>query len=146
MKLINMKVYYPDKYKKDHYVCVDDIHFDELERLKRKDASRSRKDRRNLSRLSLESAINWLASPSLEVAYEQREKKKVLFSLIKRLPKAQSRRILKHFYFGLSYRDIAKSEGVSYDSVKECVHSGILSLRTYISKSRKVSLQKCKKQ
>ena len=60
---------------------------------------------------------------------DTQDKIKRLREILNRLPEVQKRRLIKHFFYGKSSREIAKEEGVNYSAVDKSIALGIKNLR-----------------
>ena len=52
--------------------------------------------------------------------------KEQLYYAIGKLPEKQAKRIYAHYYFGFSYTEIAKAEGVDESAVRRSIERGLL--------------------
>lgn len=60
---------------------------------------------------------------------DTQDKIRRLREILNRLPEVQKRRLIKHFFYGKSSREIAKEEGVNYSAVDKSIALGIKNLR-----------------
>lgn len=60
---------------------------------------------------------------------DTQDKIKRLREILNRLPEVQKRRLIKHFFYSKSSREIAKEEGVNYSAVDKSIALGIKNLR-----------------
>ena len=58
-----------------------------------------------------------------------------LWNALNSLPEIQGRRVDAHFILGMTYREIAQTEGVDKSSVRESVLSGLKSMKKYLQKN-----------
>ena len=136
MPFLNLKEYYPDCYKEDHYIEVSQEVIDCFESAKKEEAYRRRKyryhaqysldreDRLENHRLSLLNADN---------AQEMEERLHELDAAMDELSVTARRRIQAHHLMGLSKTEIARMEGVSVMAVEECISRGLKKLKKILS-------------
>ena len=58
-----------------------------------------------------------------------------LWNALNSLPETQGRRVDAHFILGMTYREIAKAEGVDKSAVRRSVLSGIAQMKKYLRKN-----------
>ena len=58
-----------------------------------------------------------------------------LWNALNSLPEIQGRRVDAHLILGMSFRQIARKEGVSKSSVRDSVHCGLESMKKYLRKN-----------
>lgn len=74
-----------------------------------------------------------IAVDSFEGDVVENEKSKKVRAAIKRLKPIQKRRLIKHFYKGMSSREIAKEEGVNYSAVDKSIAAAINNLKNFLN-------------
>ena len=58
-----------------------------------------------------------------------------LWNALNSLPETQGRRVDAHFILGMTYREIAKAEGVDKSAVRGSVLIGITKMKKYLQKN-----------
>ena len=58
-----------------------------------------------------------------------------LWNALNSLPETQGRRVDAHIILGMSYREIARAEGVDWSSVKESVRGGLAAMRKFLKRN-----------
>ena len=72
------------------------------------------------------------AVDSFESEVVENEKNKKVRAAIMQLKPIQKRRLIKHFYKGMSSREIAKEEGVNYSAVDKSIAAAINNLKNIL--------------
>lgn len=136
MQKINLRELYPDIYKTDLFVEVND----EVQALfladKRAEAAYERKLYRYKAQYSLdcengiENAV--LRKPQTpEMLLEEKQLREQLYSAVMTLPKKQARRIYARYYLGMTVNEIAEAEGVDPSRVRDSIRRGLKQLAKY---------------
>lgn len=99
--------------------------------------SEYRQDRRKLSYYKLDENIYNISLIPNDNVFEhmllKNDKIKIREALIK-LSKKQQRRIIKYFFYQMSYTEIAESENISSVAVKKSIEWGLKKLKLYLAK------------
>ena len=76
-----------------------------------------------------------LHEPTPHELLERMERFCHLWNALNSLPEVQGRRVDAHLILGMSYREIARAEGVDKSAVRRSVCSGIAQMRKYLQKN-----------
>ena len=140
MARINLRDLYPH-YKGDSFVEISDEVLKEIEACKRKEKAYIRYMRYHNVALTLDSDSERKAEVGIidgsiipHEAYEQKTMHMLLHAALKQLPDNQAKRIYAYFFLGLTFADIAKSEGVQESAVRGSVERGLRRLKKYFEK------------
>ena len=139
MTTINLRDFYP-WYKEDQYIEVSDEVAEELRAGKRSEAAHQRRVTRNRAQYSLDcdDGIEYSAclhEPTPQELLERMELFYHLWNALNTLPEIQGRRVDAHFILGMTYREIAQSEGVDKSAVRSSVLCGLESMKKYLRKN-----------
>lgn len=139
MTTINLKEFYY-WYIEDQLVEVSDEVAEVLWASRRAEAAHQRQLTRNKAQYSLDcdDGIEYSAcvhEPTPEELLDRMELFLRLWNALNSLPETQGRRVDAHIILGMSYRKIARAEGVNWSSVKESVHSGLAAMRKYLKRN-----------
>lgn len=129
MTTINLRDYYPF-YHEDVYVEVTDETAQTLLAFNRQEKAYRRKVFRYKAHISLDRSNGtehdiMYVSISPEEIYERKMTNEQLHAAMATLPDKQAKRIYAHFYLNMSQSDIARSEGVSKETVSESIGRGL---------------------
>lgn len=137
MKTINLWDYYPDLYTRDTPITVPDKLADELEKFKRAEAAYRRRVYYHKAHYSLDcgdgiehDAIFVAMSPC--ELYERKVTMEQLHAAIATLPDKQAKRIVAHYFMGMSFSAIARSEGVSRIAVSSSIQRALQNMELYL--------------
>ena len=139
MTTINLKEYY-SWYTHDEYIEVSEEVAAELQADKRYESSYRRQAKRHNVADSvgndkkLEYAVCF-GEPTPEELLDRAELFYCLWNALNSLPETQGRRVDAHIILGISYRQMAKAEGVDWSSVRESVRTGLASMRKYFQEN-----------
>ncbi|MGM9608176.1 MAG: sigma-70 family RNA polymerase sigma factor [Oscillospiraceae bacterium] len=139
MTTINLREFYP-WYIEDQFIEVSDAVAEELRASRRAEAAHQRQLVRNKAQYSLDcdDGIEYSAcvhEPTPEELLERMELFYRLWNALNSLPETQGRRVDAHIILGMSYREIARAEGVDWSSVKESVRGGLATMRKFLKRN-----------
>ena len=108
-----------------------------LEQFDRQIRSQRRQDRRHLDYMDFidglsDAAMNNLQADTADLVIEM-ESYRQLYAAVNKLSKAQRRRLLLHFMDKLTYRQIAKLEGVDRGTVGRSIKHALIQLQKYLT-------------
>ncbi len=131
---INLREFYPERYRSDYFVEVPDEVAELLILLRRHEQSQRRRIYKHKAHYSLDIYENveresMLKSPSAEEVFEQLAEQQQLYDAMMELTHKQRTRLYAHFFLNMSYRKIAEQEGVDVSSVKESVYRAVHQLQ-----------------
>ena len=136
MQKINLRELYPDIYKTDLFVEVND----EVQAVfladRRAEAAYERKLYRYKAQYSLdyengiENAVLWKPQTP-EMLLEEKQHREQLYSAVMALPEKQAKRIYARYYLGMTVNEIAEAEGVDPSRVRESIRRGLKQLAKY---------------
>lgn len=136
MQKINLRELYPDIYKTDLFVEVND----EVQQVfladERAEAAYERKMYRYKAQYSLdcengiENAVLWKPQ-SPEMLLEEEQFQEQLYSAVMALPEKQAKRIYARYYLGMTVNEIAKAERVDPSRVRDSIRRGLKQLAKY---------------
>ena len=69
---------------------------------------------------------------SVEDAVFQRAEADKLHQAIAKLPKKQRRRLMLHYFEGLTYQQIAEMEGCKYQTVQDAIYAALKNLKKFL--------------
>lgn len=132
MAKINLRDFYPLHYQE----CIIEVSDELMEMLlafNRAEEAYKRKLRRNKAFYSLDRDDGLehevlFTAPSVEEVYEQKATRKELYTAILSLPDKQAKRVYAHYLLGMSISEIARAEGVSWNSVNRSIEHGLAHL------------------
>lgn len=140
MKRINLRMYYPEYYREDHWVDVSDAVAEVFEHERRAELARRRKIFRYKAHYSLDrndgienSIVNLNETP-----YETLERKLrycQLYDAQQKLKPKQMKRIYMRYYIGMSETQIAQVEGGSVEAVRRGIVRGLRRLKKGLAKN-----------
>lgn len=138
MATINLKDYFY-WYINDEWIEVSEDVAAELRANRRSERVHWQRMKRNNSNCSIdaESAIERFVcygEPTPEELLERAELFFNLWNALNSLPDVQGRRVDAHFILGMSYREIAKAEGVDKAAVRRSVLLGVKNMKEYFRK------------
>ena len=139
MSRINLRNYYPH-YNHDSFVDVPDEVAELLKRFRLDDEAYRLRTYRHKSYYSLdcmdgdEDKILFMASSPDEI-YERKLTANQLYAAISNLPDKQAKRIYAHFFLGMSKAEIARTEGVDVNTVKDGMNRGLENMKKYFQKN-----------
>lgn len=129
MAIINLRELYPF-YGVNYFIEVSDEVAETLQQLDRQEASCRRKLYRHKAYFSLDQSdrvehdiVCFSLSP--EEILEQKETSEQLYAAMETLSGKQAKRIFAHFFLGLSKAEIARAEGVRWDTVSRSISNGL---------------------
>lgn len=139
MKQINLKEYYPF-YTTDTIVEVPDEVADILHAYKLQEVAYQLRTYRNKAYYSLdlgdgiENSV-LMEQPSILEILEQQRMTELIYKGLAALPEKQRQRIYAHFFLGMSYSAIARTECCDESSVRRSVYRGLKQLQKYFLKN-----------
>ena len=138
MTPINLKDFYY-WYLTDELVEVPDEVAEELMASKRREAAHAERVRYNKAYYSLDcdDGIEYSAclhEPSPQELMDRKELFFLLWNALNSLPEVQGIRVEAHLILGMSYRQIAREQGVDKSAVRHSVKSGKAAMRKYLKK------------
>ena len=138
MTTINLKDFYY-WYLTDELVEVPDEVAEELMASKRREAAHAERVRYNKAYYSLDcdDGIEYSAclhEPTPQELLERMELFTLLWNALNSLPEVQGIRVEAHLILGMSYRQIAREQGVDKSAVRHSVKSGKAAMRKYLKK------------
>ncbi len=133
MTTINLRDFYP-WYIDDQFIEVSDEVAEELRAGKRSEATHQRRVTRNRAQYSLDcdDGLEYSAclhDPTPQELLDRAELFYRLWNALNALPETQGRRVDAHIILRMSYREIARAEGVNWSSVRESVREGLAAMR-----------------
>ena len=139
MTTINLKDFYY-WYTQDQFIEVTEEVAEALRASVRYEAAYQRRLSRHKAQYSLdcEDGIEYSAclhEPTPQEVLELKELFVRLWNALNSLPEIQGRRVDAHLILGMSFRQIARKEGVSKSSVRDSVHCGLESMKKYLRKN-----------
>lgn len=144
MKRINLRMYYPEYYREDHWINVSDAVAEVFEQERRAELARRRKVFRYKAHYSLDrndgienSIVNLNETP-----YEVLERKMCycqLHAAQQKLKPKQMERIYMRYYLGMTETEIALAERVSVESVRRAIKRGIMRLKKNMQEIKRES-------
>ena len=139
MTTINLREFYP-WYIKDEFIEVTEEVAEELWAGKRSEAAHQRRVTRNRAQYSLDcdDGIEYSAclhEPTPQELLDRAELFYHLWNALNTLPEIQGRRVDAHIILGMSYREIARAEGVNWSSVRESIRGGLAAMRKYLKEN-----------
>ncbi len=133
--MINLRMLYP-WYRHDEYAEVSDEMLEAIRAADRQEATYARRARRYKAYYSLDSE-GWgenhcvSAPPTPEEIYERKQKTQRICAALQTLTPTQRRRICNYFGEEMTYRQMARREGVCPASVCNSVVGALKKLRKY---------------
>ena len=139
MTIINLRDFYY-WYTQDEYMEVSDDVAEALRASVRYEAAYTERARYNKAYYSLDADDGIEYSACLheltpDEVLELKERFCRLWNALNSLPETQGRRVDAHFILGMTYREIAKAEGVDKSAVRRSVLSGIAQMKKYLRKN-----------
>ena len=139
MATIDLKDFYP-WYTHNEYIEVSDEVAAELMAGKRREAAYAERIRCNRAFYSLDcdDGLEYsacLREPAPQELLERAELFVRLWNALNSLPEIQGRRVDAHLILGMSFRQIAREEGVSKSAVRDSVHCGLERMKKYLRKN-----------
>lgn len=138
MTRINLREFYP-WYIKDEFIEVSDEVAEELRASRRAEAAHQRRATRHRAQYSLdcEDGIEYTAclnDPTPQELLDRAELFYHLWNALNTLPELQGRRVDACIICGMSYRAVARAEGVDKAAVRLAVKRGLENMRKYLKK------------
>ncbi len=138
MTKINLREFYP-WYKEDTYVDVPDEVAETLRAGRRAEHAQKHKIAYHKAYYSLDcdDGIEYSAcrmEPSPEALLLQQERTEALCQALNTLSEKQGLRVDACIICGMSYRAVARAEGIDKSSVRESVRVGLKHMRNYLKK------------
>ena len=139
MTTINLKDFYY-WYTQDQFIEVTEEVAEALRASVRYEAAYQRRLSRHKAQYSLDcdDGIEYsacLRELTPDEVLELKERFCRLWNALNSLPEIQGRRVDAHFILGMTYREIAKAEGVDKSAVRRSVLSGIAQMKKYLRKN-----------
>ena len=139
MTTINLKDFYY-WYIQDQFIEVSEEVAEALRASRRREAAYAERVRYNKAFYSLDcdDGIEYsvcLHEPTPQELLERVDLFVRLWNALNSLPEIQGRRVDAHLILGMSFRQIARKEGVSKSSVRDSVHCGLESMKKYLRKN-----------
>ncbi len=139
MKRINLRMYYPEYYREDHWVDVSDAVAEVFEQERRAELARRRKIFRYKAHYSLDrnDGIENGMKNLCEAPYEILERELNLCQLHtaqRKLKPKQMERIYMKYYLGMTEAEIAITERVSVETVRRSLDRGLKQLKKNFKK------------
>lgn len=136
MTTINLRSYYP-WYTSDELVEVPDDIAEVLAEGRRDEAALRRRVTRNRAQYSLDCEDGiadtiCMAEPTPQQIMERKERFCALWNALNTLPEVQGRRVDACVILGMSYRAVARAEGVSKTAVRKSVLEGLEQMKKYL--------------
>lgn len=135
MAIINLKIIYPF-YHEDYFVEVPNEVAKAMKQFDSQESAYKRKMYRNKAYFSLDqddgiehSTI--YVSPSPDEIHERNVANQQLHAAMTTLSEKQAKRIYAHFFLGLSKPQIAKAEGVRWDTVSRSISHGLRKMEKF---------------
>ena len=131
MKRINLRMYYPEYYREDHWIDVSDAVAEVFEQEKRAELARRRKIFRYKAHYSLDrndGIENGMKILEREINLCQ------LHNAQRKLKPKQMERIYMKYYLGMTEAEIAMTERVSVETVRRSLDRGLKQLKKNIKK------------
>ena len=132
LKTVNLKDIYPAIYTTDFFCQVSDSVAEFLQQDRRDNHAYNERRRVHKAYYSLstipESELILLV-PSPETLYEQQAIREALYTAIRRLPDKQAARLYARYGLGLSISGIARSEGVTRQTVKDSLDTALRNIK-----------------
>lgn len=134
MVTINLKKYYPDYYKEDTYMDVEDDVAEFLETNRPKPASAKRKAQRYKAQYSLD-AGDGIEEDTLVLLFEEARRNELLYERLRSamacLTEKQRRRFLMKYDLEYTYAEIAEKEQVNVNAVEDSIEQAKEKIRKY---------------
>ena len=134
MVTINLKKYYPDYYKEDTFMDVEDDVAEFLETNRPKPASAKRKAQRYKAQYSLD-AGDGIEEDTLVLLFEEARRNELLYERLRSamacLTEKQRRRFLMKYDLEYTYAEIAEREQVNVNAVEDSIEQAKEKIRKY---------------
>ena len=134
MVTINLKKYYPDYYKEDTYMDVEDDVAEFLETNRPKPASAKRKAQRYKAQYSLD-AGDGIEEDTLVLLFEEARRNELLYERLRSamacLTEKQRRRFLMKYDLEYTYAEIAEREQVNVNAIEDSIEQAKEKIRKY---------------
>ena len=136
MERINLRDYYPF-YEYDFFLEVTDILAELLKQMKRKNHADYERRRAHKAYYSLDAYDGnemdfALLVLSPEGIYQRKISYKELYASINILPDKQAKRIIAHFFLGMSKTEIASVEGVNKSTITRSIEQALKSMEKFL--------------
>lgn len=130
MQKVNLRDLYPDVYKRDILVDVDEMVLAALKMNDKLDASHERQKYRYKAHYSLDCGDGiehdvLIQSQTPEELFEQKQLCEEIRAALMQLPVTQARRIYARFYLDMAVSEIARIEGVDRRRVWASIRRGL---------------------
>ena len=140
MTFINLRDFYP-WYIEDQIVQVSNEVYEELVAGCRSEMAYQRRALRHKAQYSLDAddGLEYavcIADPSPQELLERKELFYQLWNALNSLPEIQGRRVDASVILGMSYRAVARAEGVDKSTVRESVTKGLENMKKYLKNFR----------
>jgi len=130
MARINLRDQYPSEYKADHFIEVSEEVAGYLAGNDREEHAYYERRRYHRAFYSLNTgdgiendAVN--TAPSSEEVFFDNLTRDQLDAALSALPEKQHKRIVQHYYLGMSKAEIARAEGLAENAVKDAIYRGL---------------------
>lgn len=138
MTIINLRDFYP-WYIEDQLIEVPDAVAEELRASRKAEAAHQRQTARHKAQYSLDcdDGIEYsvcLGDPTPQELLERKELFIHLWNALNTLPELQGRRVDACIICGMSYRAVARAEGVDKAAVRLAVKRGLENMKKYLKK------------
>lgn len=134
MVTINLKKYYPDYYKEDTFMDVEDDVAEFLETNRPKPASAKRKAQRYKAQYSLD-AGDGIEEDTLVLLFEEARRNELLYERLRSamacLTEKQRRRFLMKYDLEYTYAEIAEREQVNVNAIEDSIEQAKEKIRKY---------------
>ena len=134
MVTINLKKYYPDYYKEDTFMDVEDDVAEFLETNRPKPASAKRKAQRYKAQYSLD-AGDGIEEDTLVPLFEEARRNELLYERLRSamacLTEKQRRRFLMKYDLEYTYAEIAEREQVNVNAVEDSIEQAKEKIKKY---------------
>lgn len=134
MVTINLKKYYPDYYKEDTFMDVEEDVAEFLETNRPKPASAKRKAQRYKAQYSLD-AGDGIEEDTLVLLFEEARRNELLYERLRTamtyLTEKQRRRFLMKYDLEYTYAEIAEKEQVNVNAVEDSIEQAKEKIKKY---------------
>jgi len=137
---INLRDYYPDFYTTNCFIEVPAEVAALMDSYEHAEAAFNLRRYRHKAYYSLdcgdgiENDIMFVSMSPCEI-YERRVTAEQLNAAISALPNKQAKRIYAHYFLGMSKAEIARTEGVAVNAVKDAISRGLKNLEKILKKT-----------
>lgn len=132
---INLREFYPERYRSDYFVEVPDEVAELLILLRRHEQSQRRRIYKHKAHYSLDiyeivERKVVLQTPSAEEVFAHLTEQKLLYDALSILTEKQRFRLYARFFLNMSYSKIAGQEGVDVSTVRKSVQQALRKLQS----------------